>query len=189
MSRQKSISRGATAEAWTAVGAIALTVWLVREGYVAHFVGAVSDYGALAAFIPGLLYSTFVTTPVAVGGFLEMSSIAPIWQVALLGAAGATMADLMMINGMRSPLMAIVLKAAFGQDFVAGLRRFASGRTKFLAMAFAWFLIAIPVPTDEIAMALLGRTSLKGWRLIPFFFIADFAGIYALLSFVEIFAH
>lgn len=180
---------GATVEAWTVVGAIALTVWLVRNGYVAKFVDAVSDYGALAAFVPGLLYSTFVTTPVAVGGFLEMGSIAPIWQVALLGAAGATLADLMMINGMRSPLMAILLRAIFGKNFESFLKRFASGRTKFLAMVLAWLLIAIPVPTDEIAMTLLGRTTLKGWRLVPFFYIADFVGIYVLLSFVDIFAH
>ena len=187
---RRGVSFGATVEAWTAFGAIILAVWLVRGGYFEKFVDAAADYGALAAFIPGLLYSTFVTTPIAVGGFVEMSSIAPIWHIALLGAFGATLADVAMINGARSPLMTMLLSAIFGSHFEPFLKEFASGRrTKYLAMACAWLLIAIPLPTDEVAMTLLGRSKLRGWRLLPFFYIADFVGIFVLLSFIEVFAH
>ena len=181
---------GGAGEAWAALGTIVLTVWLVREGHIAVLIESVSDYGALAAFLPGLLYSTFATTPIAVGGFLEMTTLAPTWQIALLGAAGATLADIGMIHGLRSPLMSELMRAVLGPDFMVHLKRFASGRvSQYAAMTIAWFLIAIPVPTDEVAMTLLGRSKLQGWRLVPFFYIADFVGVFVLLSFVEVFAH
>lgn len=174
-------------EAWLVAGAIALTVWLVQSGMLASAIHFTAVYGPLSGFIAGLLYSTFITTPVAIGVLAEIGTISPIWQTAFVGAIGAMLVDLVLIRGMRSPLTEIIFQAAFGPHVMHTSKRLAKGRFRWLAMLLGGLLIAIPLPTDELGIAMLGASHIQSWKLAPLIFVADFIGIYALVAAFGIF--
>src|SRR3989344_2395968 len=124
--KQGRIPRAVTIEAWLFVVALAGTIWLYQAGFVAELVKMSVDLGPhLGGIIAGAAFSTFVTTPFAVAGFLGIGSTltVPIWQIALAGALGATVIDLLLVKGIRSPLALLIVGAITGSDIEAFQRR------------------------------------------------------------------
>jgi hypothetical protein len=188
MARKAKQSFAATVEAWLVVAAAGGTIWMLQSGTLAYVMDSSTALGPLAAFVAGLMYSTFVTTPLAIGSFYELAQTAPAVQIAALGALGATIIDLVLVKGIRSPLMDAILHAAFGNKLYAFARRLSRGRLRILSVLLGSALIAIPLPTDEVGVTFLGMSHMRAWKLAPFVFAADFVGIYLLVSAVKVFS-
>lgn len=179
--RKPAIPREVTVEMWLFLIAFASSTWLFQTGLVAEAVQWTYGLGPLiAGFIGGLLYSTFVTTPFAIAGFIDLGSTnaLPVWQIALTGAIGATIADLVLVKGVRSPLAAILVRSVVGHDIEA----FKSKRRTFLSRwglgLFGGLLIATPLPTDELGVIFFSASGLNIRQMVPVILISDFVGIY-----------
>lgn len=170
-----------TLEAWLLVLVIAVTWWLLNTGIAADFTRQAIEYGPIAALLIGAFYSVFVTTPIAVAGFFEIStSTIPLWQIAAAGALGATLVDLLLLRWVRSPLAALLVHAVVGHDIKAFHRRRSLPRWAW-AM-FGAVLISIPLPTDELGVVFMGASHLRTLHMVPIIYVADFIGIYAFIS-------
>ena len=179
------ITRAATIEAWVVVLVIALTIWLLKSDILSTALERASDFGILSGFAAGLLYSTFVTTPLAIGGFIALSETIPIWQIAVFGALGATIMDLVLMREIRSPLSQLLVRAAVGHE-VHAFRK-VTGFMRWALAIFGGLLIAIPLPTDELGVIFLGASHLRALKLVPVIFVADLVGIYGFLEILRAF--
>jgi hypothetical protein len=181
-----SISRAVTIEAWLVVAVMALTVWLFQNGYLAELVQKVSEFGPVpASLLAGAAYSTFVTTPLAVGGFITLGELpaVPIWQMALAGALGATIVDLALVKGVRSPLALLVVRAVIGRDSNALKRRVKRWPVlRWVTAITGGILVAVPLPTDELGVVFFSASGLRMIQMIPLIFVADFVGVYSIVS-------
>jgi hypothetical protein len=108
-------------------------------------------------------------------------------QIAFLGALGATLIDLVLVKGVRSPLMDSILHAAFGDRLYLFAKRLSRGKLRVISALLGCLLIAIPIPTDEIGVTFLGMSHLGAWRVAPLIFAADFVGIFLLASAMQAF--
>ncbi|HEY4522304.1 MAG TPA: hypothetical protein VJH91_01555 [Candidatus Paceibacterota bacterium] len=179
------LTHAATIEAWIVVFVVALTIWLLKSGILSTALESASDFGVLSGFVAGLLYSTFVTTPLAIGGFIALSETMPIWQIAVFGALGATIMDLILMREIRSPLSQLLVRAAIGHE-VHAFRK-ATGFMRWVLAIFGGLLIAIPLPTDELGIIFLGASHLRALQLVPVIFVADLVGIYGFLEVLRAF--
>lgn len=160
---------------------IFVTVWAIQSGAITSLMESTAEYGILSAFVSGLMYSTFVTIAFSVAGFLALADTAiPLWQMAVAGAIGATIADLLLVREVRSPLALVLVRAVFGTN--VHVFRGKRGPMRWIAALFGAALIAAPTPTDELGVVLLGASHLNSYQLVPIVFIADFVGIYVLLT-------
>lgn len=183
--KRRTIPRAVTIEMWLFVITLAGTVWLYQAGLIELLVMTSVNMGPhLGALIAGAAFSTFVTTPFAVAGFLGIGGTldTPVWQIALAGATGATIIDLLLVRWLRSPVALLIIQAVVGHDTTAFQRRM--GRTpllRWLAAACGGFLVAIPLPTDELGVIFFGASGLRAYQIAPLIFVADFVGIYAMV--------
>lgn len=187
-SKRKGISRAATIEAWIVVAMVCATWWMLSSGTLERVIDTSTTFGPAAGLFAGLFYSLFITVPIAVGAFLALAGSAPAWQIALWGAFGSATVDFVLAKGVRSPLMTDILDAVFGTRTIESIEKKASrGPWRWVWALFGAFLLAIPLPTDEEGVALLGASNLKSWQLFFIMLIADFVGIYILVSAAELF--
>ena len=184
MSEHRSrISRAATVEAWALLLFVLLTWWFLKTGVFESILQTSASVAEVSSHLAGLMYSVFATVPLAVGAFLALAHAVPAWQIALWGGLGSGLADLVLAEGVRSPLMNAVLSAVFGQKRLEALaRRSPRGIWRYISALFGAFLIAIPLPTDEEGVLLMGASRLRAWQLFILTFAADFVGIYLLVS-------
>ena len=179
-------SRAVTIEAWIFIAVLVASVWAYQAGLIAELTAWVSALGPLVGgLIAGGAYSTFVTTPFSVAELIQMGSdhAFPIWQIALSGALGATIVDLLLVRGVRSPLALLLVRAVVGHDtelFKSKIKR--KPMLRWCAALFGGFLMAAPLPTDELGVVFFGASGLSAVQMIPIIFISDFTGIYAVLS-------
>ena len=185
--RKKPVtSRAITIEAWCFIIALVAAVWLYQAGVIAELILWVSSLGPLiGSLVAGAAFSTFVTTPFALAGFIEMGSahVVPVWQIALSGALGATIMDLLLVKGIRSPIATLIVQAVVGHDTEAFKSRIKRNPVlRWCAGIFGGFLMAIPLPTDELGVVFFGASGLRTFQMVPVIFAADFLGVYAVVS-------
>ncbi len=158
---------------------IAGAVVLVQSGLINTALSSAQANTLMAAFISGLFFtSVFTTAPaVAVFGTLVHGG-GNLVLISLVGAAGAVLGDLLLFMFVRDRV---------SDDITHMLKRRTVGRLRALLRrpTFKWFvafigglLIAWPLPTDELGMALLGMTKLKIRTFIVLAFCFNAAGIF-----------
>lgn len=189
--RNAKISRSVTVEAWLVVGVIILTVWLFQSGMLARGIEFLAGLGPVpASLIAGAAYSTFLTTPLAVGSFVTMGEMhLPIWQIAAIGALGATIVDLLLMKGAGSPLALLIVRTVTGRSsarFRARLKRVPGLR--WIAAILGGVLVAAPLPTDELGVVFFSASGLRAFQILPLIFVADFIGVYAIVSAASFFS-
>lgn len=134
-----------------------------------------SEY--IAAFIAGILFTSFLTTPFAIATFLSLAPEMNVPLMVLIGASGAVFGDLFLFgiirNTFKEDLDYLVKKEKIGQRFKAVFQR----------RAFRWIIpfvgaliIASPLP-DELGIALMGVSSMRVHVLLPISFAMNALGI------------
>lgn len=140
-----------------------------------------SEY--IAAFIAGIFFTSFFTTPFAIAMFLSLAPEMSIPLMILTGAAGGVFGDLFLFGLMRN---------TFADDvtYLLGKKRMHS---RFMAVfhrrVFRWvipfvgaLIIASPLP-DELGITLMGVSTMKVTTLMPISFAMNALGI-AIIGFV-----
>lgn len=154
-----------------------LAYLLVQSGTVDSIIAKVLPVRFLAEFTGGLLFTSFLTTPFSFALFYVLSeSVHPI-QVALVGALGACIGDMLIVS---------VFRNSFFDDFktlekTLKLKRafhfFHHSHFNHLAPLLGVLIIASPFP-DELGLMMLGASKLKTIQLIILTYTVNAAGIY-----------
>lgn len=130
----------------------------------------------IGSFIAGLFFTSVFTTAPAMVVLGEISQIEPVWIVAIIGAVGAVLGDLLIFyffkNHVANDLDGLINKAK--QSPLKAI--FRNKGFRWMGILIGAFIIASPLP-DELGIALIGisRISIKKFILISFSF--NFLGI------------
>jgi hypothetical protein len=156
---------------------IFLAYLLVQNGTLESFISKVEPVRFLAEFVGGILFTSFLTTPFSIALFYVLSESVHPLQVALVGALGACLGDMLIVA---------IFRNSFFDDFktierTLKLKRvfhfFHHSHFNHLAPFIGMLIIASPFP-DELGLMMLGASKLKTVQLFILTYIFNAAGIY-----------
>lgn len=138
----------------------------------------------LIAIVCGALFTTVFTIVPASVALVEMSSTIHPLLIATLGGIGAMIIDSIIASFVRKDItrdLQGISRLSFKWHFIS---LFHFGFLKWFSFALGLLVIASPLP-DELGLFFIGISKVKS-KYLPFvFFLANFVGIYLLLSVVE----
>ena len=133
--------------------------------------------------IAGFFYTSALTIAPATVALAELSAHSSPWLVALLGAAAASLGDLIL-------MIAVRREEADAEEILrhyhlSRVRKFSHLPPVRFALGVAGFLvIASPLP-DELGLALMGASGVRPSVFIGLSYLANFVGIFILSSVVH----
>lgn len=160
---------------------ISLGWFLVKNGYLQNWVATILPHMFVAEFIAGALYTSFLTSPIAVAMLLVLAKEGNPIIIALLGGMGAVLGDLLIIKVFRDNYKSgvdNVSKKLQLQRISAILRQF---HMAFLIPLLGAVIIASPFP-DEIGLLMLGVSRLEYKQIAIVSFILNSAGILLIVT-------
>ena len=156
---------------------IVMAIILVRTDILTNILTSTKELKLLGSFIAGLFFTSIFTTAPAIVTLGEIAQTNSILLVALFGAAGAVIGDLIIFK---------FIKDKFSEDLMELIQHQGIGKrvkALFRLKLFRWLtfligglIIASPLP-DEIGIALLGFSKMKISLFIPLSFTFNFLGI------------
>lgn len=155
-------------------GSIAFAVYLARADVFEQLLSA--GFAPIEAVIAGFFFTSLLTIAPAGVALVEMAQVAPLLEVALWGAAGAVVGDLVLFFFVRDAISEDVMSLLRGRW---GKKLKALAHTPFLSWAvpvMGALAIASPLP-DEIGIAMLGLSKTDLRFLIPVSYAMNFLGI------------
>ena len=132
----------------------------------------------LGSFIAGMFFTSVLTTAPAIVTLGELAQVEAIWQVALFGALGAVVGDLIIFRFVRDRLSESISDILKEVGWSRRVRRLLKAPAfRWIAFLVGGIIIASPLP-DELGISLLGfsRMSLPMFMSISFAF--NFVGVY-----------
>ncbi len=156
---------------------MAVAVIIGQSGILEHVLQWSTSFTFLAAFVAGFFFTSLLTiTPAGVLFYQMFSAGAPLLPVALVGAAGAMLGDVILLK---------FLKTNLTDELVSFVRAHTSKHAKRM-WRFRWFswamliggalIIASPLP-DELGIALMGVGDIKPKVFLPLSFSMNALGI------------
>lgn len=137
------------------------------------------DIRIVGSFVAGLFFTSLFTTAPAIVVLGEISQVEPVFIVAVVGAVGAVIGDL---------LIFYLFKNHISNDLDGLINRMNSNPIKiiFQNRGFRWvgilvgaLIIASPFP-DELGIAMMGISKLRIKIFVPISFAFNFLGILAI---------
>ncbi|MES2203465.1 MAG: hypothetical protein V4474_04040 [Patescibacteria group bacterium] len=152
---------------------------LMQSGVVEAMVAAGGNI-YITSFVAGIFFTSVITTAPAIAVFGGLQEGGNILLISLVGGAGAVVGDYLLFAFMRNRMDKDV-------EHLISKKRSRRLRALFSRPTFKWFtpfiagvLIAIPLPTDELAMTLLSIAKLPNRLFIPLAFAFNTIGIYCI---------
>lgn len=143
--------------------------------------------GGLKFLLPiifGALFTTIFTIVPASVALVEMSSTTHPILISILGGIGAMIVDSVIASFVRKDItrdLKSISRMSFKWHFIS---LFHFGFLKWLSFILGLIVIASPLP-DELGLFFIGISKVRG-KYLPFvFFLANFLGIYILLSLAQ----
>ena len=157
---------------------IVTAILLVKSGLIEEVMNATKDAYLLGSFVAGFFFTSAFTTPLAVVALIEIAEVSghPL-LVALVGALGGLLGDLCLF---------LFIRDSFGENLRIMLESSKWRRWSkiFHLKLFRWItpliggiLIASPLPTDELGLAMMGLSKTKTALLVPISYSMNFLGI------------
>lgn len=157
-----------------------LSILLFVSGVLFALVTTINTIPLLAEFIAGFLYSSFVTSPVAMFMIALLSQSHPPLQIALIGGLGTMIADLLLLKFARYLFFGSFSPLTQSKQFTKIINRIHHNKTfNSLAPIVGAIIIASPLP-DEIGIAIFGLTKLPTIVIALLTYILNMIGIYIL---------
>jgi len=159
---------------------ISLGWYLVKSGFLHTWIATVLPHRFIGEFIAGALYTSFLTSPIAVAMLLVIAQEGNPIIIALLGGLGAVCGDLFIIKVFRDNEGDIdnASKQLHLQRITVILRQF---HMEFLIPLLGCVIIASPFP-DEIGLLMLGVSRLKYDEIAKISFVLNSAGILLIVT-------
>jgi hypothetical protein len=157
------------------VASVGAAVFLAENHAMEIFFSGIG-FVPLEAFIVGFFFTSLFTLAPASVALAEMSQVAPLSEVALWGAAGAVVGDLVLFFFVRDFLSADILALMRGSWLKKLKAVFKSPFLSWAVPVAGALVIASPIP-DEIGVALLGLSKTHLRFFIPISYAMNFLGI------------
>lgn len=155
---------------------VVFAVWLGSSEALENLLVATKESKFLGSLLGGLFFTSIFTTAPAIVILAEIAQDTSAFYVALIGAIGALIGDLIMFK---------FLKDRLAKDFYAlfhinmNERYFRIPRFRWLVMLIGGLIIASPFP-DELGLAILGFSNTRTNWVIPISLVFNFLGILAI---------
>jgi hypothetical protein len=169
-----------TLEAWFLLASIAATIILVKTDVIARIFVHAQEYDTLASFVSGFFFSSGIATPPAMVALAESAAYVPLWELCVVGAIGSVAGDLLLFRFMRSRLLEYVLDVSLHPSVRRFGRRVAASPLWWLGPIAGAIVVASPLP-DELGLIMMGLSSIRLWQFVSLAFVANVAGIYAIV--------
>ncbi|MEK7579025.1 MAG: hypothetical protein AAB460_00625 [Patescibacteria group bacterium] len=169
---------------WVVLLSIVLAVILVRTGALQTLINAAEGAHILGSFLAGIFFTSGFTIAPASVALLEIAKTTPPLLVALWGAIGATVGDLIIFFFIRDAFVDDLVGAFKTSHTVAGiLSHLHFALLRWVLPIIGAIIIASPLP-DELGLACLGVSKIRIRYLIPLAFVFNFIGIIVITLFV-----
>ncbi len=168
-----------TVEMWVLLAGLIAALYVLNTDVIAYVVAHTQQFGVVGSFVEGFLFTSVLTTALAVVAFIESVPFVPAWELAFFGAIGAVCGDLLLFRFVRSGLVDRILNAAFHQRAMRAWKKIASGPLWWLGPVLGIMVIASPLP-DEMGLVMMGLSHIRTSTFIMLTFVANFGGIYAI---------
>ena len=166
---------------------LALSVALWKTDLIDSFL-AQSENHLLNAFLAGFFFSSAFTTMPAVALLTKISQFASPSTIAILGATGALISDSIIFYFIKDKLLKDFKNTLNKPRLTRITHFFKSKIIRFSVAITGGILIALPLPTDETAFALMGISKIKMPTFIVVAFTFNFIAIYLMASGARYFA-
>lgn len=158
---------------------IGVAFYLFESGAMHRFTLALAGYQWVGSFFAGVLFTSLFTTAPAIVVLGELATEQSVLQVALVGALGAMVGDLILFNLVRDRIAEDI---AFMLSQVRVRRLRALFKTKLfhsLTPFIGALVIASPLP-DELGLTLLGLSKISERTFLVISFVMNAVGIYTI---------
>lgn len=154
--------------------------WIIKTGVVHQIIDNILPFQFLAEFITGMLYTSFLTSPISVAMLLSLATEGNPIVIALLGGLGAAAMDLLIVKFFRknkgdinevSHELKLQRISKFLKDW----------NIEFMVPLMGALIIASPFP-DEIGLLMLGASKLKYRDLAIISYLLNTAGILLIVT-------
>ncbi len=152
-------------------------ILISKSGFFEYLFGFNVQSEYIAAFIAGICFTSFFTTPLAIAMFISIAPEMNLPVMVFIGATGAVLGDLFLFG---------LIRNTFADDvaYLLGKKRVHSRfAAAFQRRVFRWVLpfvgaliIASPLP-DELGITLMGVSTMKVRVLVPISFAMNALGI------------
>lgn len=152
-------------------------IFLAKTDVLVNILIASKALEIFGSFIAGVFFTSVFTTAPATVTLGEMAQTNSILLVALSGALGAMIGDLIIFRFVKdsfSKHLVELIKKKGGKDRIKHL--FSLKYFRWLTFVIGGLIIASPLP-DELGVTLLGFSKMRPSFFIFFSFIANFIGI------------
>jgi hypothetical protein len=163
---------------------IVIALVLSKTGII-DVVYSVLGSNILASFIAGIFFTSAFTIAPASVFLVHVAQTLPINTVAIWGALGAVVGDLILFIFIRDKFADDLIKSMKPNMVKHFFHSLHLGFMKWLSPIVGALIIASPLP-DEFALTLMGLSKVRLAVLIPISFIMNMLGIYFIVWFSHI---
>ncbi len=152
-------------------------IGIVRFGVIQNIVSSVDELKIIGSFIAGFFFTSAFTIAPAAIALVEISKTTSPLLVALWGALGSLVGDLVIFLFIRDRFADDILEALHTLKNEKKITHFFKrGFFRWLSPLLAALIIMSPLP-DELAIALMGISKVRMSLFIPICFVMSFFGI------------
>ena len=159
------------------VVSIVVAIVLAQTEALYTFLASAREWELLGSFVAGIFFTSIFTTAPAIVALGELARAHSVLPVALAGAAGAVLGDLLIFRFIRDRLSGRLTELLAHPTRKGKLRMFLTGRYfRWLTFFIGGLVIASPLP-DEMGISLLGFSTLGTSAFLCLSFVFNFVGI------------
>lgn len=152
-------------------------VALVQTDILTNVLTSTKGFQFLGSFIAGLFFTSIFTTAPAIATLGEIARFNSILPVALAGAMGAVVGDLLIFRFIRDKFSEHLLELLGHRHMGKRIRVLFKLRLfRWVSLFVGGLIIASPFP-DELGISLLGFSKVKTCWFVPLSFLFNFIGI------------
>lgn len=157
-----------------------MAVLLMQSGFIEWSLASLSGAVVLASFVAGIFFTSTFTVLPAMATFIALSQTESVLEIALFGAMGAVIGDLIIFLFVRDIISEDIALLTKSRSAKHAFRFFRTGFMRHFIPVIGALMIASPVP-NELGISLLGLSHTKLKILIVISIVMNFIGI-ALVS-------
>lgn len=154
---------------------LSMAWYLFKGGFLQDLAMEILPLKFISSFLAGMLYASFLTSPVSVAMLAALAKANNPVTLALLAGLGAAFADLLIVRFFRGVSKDInLISEQLRINKITGILK--KWRVEFLVPLIGIFIVASPLP-DEVGLMMLGASKLKYYQLAILTYVLNTAGI------------